>query len=200
METTLTATPRDTARGKSGSRKVRKAGTLPAVVYGPGSAPRSISVDPRALVEMFRKSRDRNTIVQLEIEGTAVPCLVRDVQRHPVSREILHVDFLEMAADRPVKVPVPLESVGKSKGLSLGGRVMLVRRTLDVECAYDRIPKTLQIDVTELDIGDSVLVDQITAPEGVKIVFDKRFPVLTILGKARDRGAAEAEATPAAAT
>ena len=206
METTLAANARDVARGKSGTRKARAKGLLPAVVYGPGSQPISIEVEPRALTEMFRKSNDRNTIVQLSLEGRNVPCLVREVQRHPLSREILHVDFYAVTNELPLRTSVPLVVVGKSKGLSLGGRVQLLRRTVDVLCKFDCIPKSIEIDVSETDIGDTIRVSSVKAPAGVEIQFDQDFPVVSVAGKLKEReetpaaGAEGAAATPAAAT
>jgi large subunit ribosomal protein L25 len=206
MDTTLAATPRQTARGKSAARKVRKAGKLPAVIYGPGSENLSVEVDPRTLTEMFRKSQDRNTVVQLKVDGKTVPALVREVQRHPLSREILHVDFYRVAKERPVVVEVPVAVTGKAAGLALGGRVLVLRRTLWVKCAYDAIPTVLTIDVTPMNIGDTVQASQVVLPSGVALSTDTEFPVIQLAGKLKERveeapvaAAAPAEGAEAAA-
>lgn len=197
MDTTLTATSRANARGKSDARKVRMAGMLPAVVYGGSLPSATIQVDPNALVEMFRKTGDRNTIVSLEHEGTTSPCIVREVQRHPLSREILHVDFYRLADGQPVTVEVPLVMVGKAKGLAMGGRVQLIRRALNVRAAYTNIPRQIEVDVTELDVGETMRISKVKMPEGVVAVFDQDYPVATVTGKIKDR--AEEGATAAAA-
>jgi large subunit ribosomal protein L25 len=197
MDTQLTANVRATSRGKTDSRKVRAAGQLPAVVYSGGSEARSISVDPRALVDMFRKSQNRNTVVELTLDGTLVPCLVREVQRHPLSREILHVDFQALDAKKPVNVEVPLVATGKAKGLASGGRVEVLRRSLKVSCAFNKIPTSLEFDASDLDVGDIARVSQVKAPEGVEVVFEADYPIVTVSGKIKDK--AEAAAAPAPA-
>ena len=148
MDTTLVATTRGNNLGKGGARKARKAGRVPGSVYGPGFQPMNVEVEPHPLVEMFRKSQNRNTVVHLQADGETFPCLVREVQRHPLSREILHVDFCRMSPGRNVIVPVIIRPTGKAKALALGGRVMVVRRTLEVRCAFDKIPEALEFDVT----------------------------------------------------
>lgn len=198
METTITANERRTQDGKTGTRKVRRAGRLPAVVYGPNSPAISIDVEPHALVELFRKTQNRNTIVELSLDGQTIPCMVREVQRNPLTREILHVDFYRLEKSRPVSVEVPVVATGKSKGLALGGRVQVLRRTLRVACSYDRIPSAIEVDTTDLDIGDSIKVDQIRAPEGVEVVYDQVFPVISVAGKQKEAAAPAAGEAAAA--
>lgn len=193
METSLVAQSRATERGKSGTRKVRAAGQVPAVVYGPKQDAIAVSVDPHALSEMFRKSNNRNTVVEIKLDGQVLHCLVREVQRHPLSRTIEHVDFYKVEANQAVVVEVPVNTTGKSKGLASGGRVQIVRKTLDVKCAYTAIPTSVDVDVSDLDVGDYLKVSQLTAPSGVQLVFSQDFPVVRIEGKQKDK-AEEAQA------
>lgn len=186
METSLVATSRDTSRGKSGSRKVRATGQVPAVLYGKDQAPTAIQVDPHTLSEIFRKSNNRNTVIELDFNKQKLTCLVREVQRHPLSRKIEHVDFFKVDAKSPVRVEVPITASGKAKALSSGGRVQIVRRTVDVECALGDIPASIDIDVSELDVGDYVKVSQIKAPKGTKVKFDQDFPVVRAEGKQKE--------------
>jgi large subunit ribosomal protein L25 len=197
MDTTLPATPRSSERGKTATRKVRKAGSLPAVVYGGNGAAKSIQVDTRSLTELFRKTNDRNTIVELQLEGETLPCIVREVQRHPLSRELVHVDFIRVTAGAPVLVQVPVAATGKAKGLAMGGRIQVQRRALTLSCPHDKIPKVIEIDATELDVGDSVRVSAVAAPSGTKILFDTDYPVVTCLGKQKEKEEAPAAAAPA---
>ena len=208
MDTNLAATPRTTSNGKSDARKVRKAGQLPAVVYGPGAENENISVDPHALDEIFRKSQNANTIVNLQIGKKTVPALVRDVQRHPLTRKYIHVDFYRVSDDRDVVVPVPVTTTGKSAALAVGGRVQVVRRDLNVRCKPSKIPTIIEIDVTALNVGDGVRVSAVTAPAGCEIVYEQDFPVVAVAGKQREEvvvaatpveGAAPAEGAAAAA-
>lgn len=182
MNATISASVREN-RGKGAAHKIRATGKIPGVVYGQGNAATAITFDPIALLDIFRKSLNRNTVVHVDIDGTVVPTLVREAQRHPVSRELLHVDFYRVADDVLVTVKVPVRAVGRPAGASIGGRVELVRRDLTVSCTYDRIPEFVDVDVRALEVGDVVKVAQIPATDGFKIVFDKDFPVLGCVGK-----------------
>jgi large subunit ribosomal protein L25 len=183
MDTTLSATLR-TDYGKSVARKLRAAGQIPAVVYGAGDAgTQSITVDPKALYDIFRKTLDSNTIVNLDISGKKVPTLVRTVQRHPLSRAILHVDFFRPDPDGNVEAEVPVVATGKAVGLVLGGKITVLRRTVTVTCRYDRIPKVIEVDVTALDVGQFIKASQLKLPENVSVAMTKDFNVVSCWGK-----------------
>ncbi len=200
VENLINASARTLATGKENARKIRSNGKVPAVIYGAGSAATSIEVEPNVLVDLFRKTNNRNTVVHLAVDGKHVPTLVREVQRHPLSREILHVDFQAVAKDQPVVVPVPVRVIGKSKAVGVGGRINVVRRSVKVASAYDRIPEFVDVDVSELDVGDVVRVSKVPMGDGTEIVFDNDFQILSVEGKIRDRseGAPGAEAGKAA--
>lgn len=184
MDTTLSATKRPDLTGKGAARKLRRTGRIPAVVYGPDhDEALAVHVDPDALQAMFRHTGNRNTVVQLDMDGETIPVLVRAAQRHPVSRDILHVDFYRVSAERPVEVMVPVRGVGRAAGMALGGRLQLIRREVKVRCAYDRIPATLDVDITPMNIEDVVKASELNVPEGVEVVYERDFNVLTILGK-----------------
>jgi large subunit ribosomal protein L25 len=171
--------------GKGGARKSRAAGRVPAVLYGPTQAPLSISVDPLALHELFKATGNRNTVVQLEIDGAkAVPCLVREVQRHPVTRQLLHLDFYAVP-DHPIEVMVPIKTTGKPKGLLLGGHLRIVRRTVKAIARYDRIPDAFVVDVSDMDVDTFMNVSQVQLPEGVTLVYDRDYPVVNVYGKSK---------------
>lgn len=206
MDTTLEVTPRSGQR-KGFTRKIRAKGEVPAVVYGPKHAAEMVSVDPVRLTDLFKATGDRNTVVALKIGSKKpVQVMVREVQRHPVSRDILHVDFYAVP-ETPIQVMVPVAPVGRPKGAVVGGRVRVVRRVLPVACKYDAIPKQIEVDVTPLDVGDSLSVSQIVAPPGATLVFDQDFKVIALDGKQRaeaeeakpaEGDAAKAAAAPAA--
>lgn len=196
MDTTIEVTPRSTV-GKGQNRKGRAQGRVPAVVYGKTKAPEPVDLNPVPLVDLFKRTQNRNTVVMLKIGGQEpIPCLVREVQRHPVSREILHVDFFAVPED-PVEVMVPLRPVGRPKGAVLGGKLRVIRRELKVACRWDRIPEFVDVDVSPLDIGDVVRASQIPTPEGVSIVIDNDFNVCNLFGTRREEAAAPAAAAPA---
>jgi large subunit ribosomal protein L25 len=184
METTLEATPR-TSSGKGDARKNRALGRVPAVVYGLGREPEAVAIDPHALVELFKQTNNRNTIVRLKVGGGAeVPCLVREVQRHPVSRKILHVDFYAVP-ETPIEIVVPLRAVGRPKGALLGGRVRLIRRELRVMCRPDQIPEALEVDVSPLDVDEYLKASAIPLPKGVTLLYETDFNVINVYGKSK---------------
>jgi large subunit ribosomal protein L25 len=194
---------RITETGKSVARKLRKTGRIPAVVYGGGQISLSLDIDPFQLVEIFRKTGDRNTVVHLDVGGLDVPadvleswkqagaltedgklpCMVKDVQRHPVTRDLEHVDFYFLTPGQEVVATVPLEGVGKAIGMAAGGRLRVIRRELKVRCAWEKIPRVIQHDITPMDLGDFVKASQLVLPEGVKIVTRNDFNVLNVYGK-----------------
>ena len=125
VDTSLQASSRDNF-GKGWARKVRQEGQLPAVMYGPLTEPQPLTLDPNQLLTIFKETQDRNTVVRVQVDnGGDVPCLVREVQRHPLSRELLHVDLYAVNPEGEVEVMVPLTTVGRPKGAVLGGRIRL---------------------------------------------------------------------------
>jgi large subunit ribosomal protein L25 len=184
METMLEASPR-TQTGKGGARKRRAQGQVPGVVYGQGRAPEAVSIDPVALVDLFKHTKNRNTIVRLKVGGGAeVPCLVREVQRHPVSREILHVDFYAVP-ETPIEVMVPLRAVGRPKGALLGGRVRLIRRELRAICRWDKIPEAFEVDVSPLDVDEYLAASEVPMPDGVRLADASNHNVIEVYGKSK---------------
>ncbi len=180
---TLSATLREEQPGKSNARKLRASGKIPAVVYAGGGDSTSISIDPTELGEIFRKTQNRNTIVHLDMGGEQVPSLVKTTQRHPVKRDILHVDFYRLEPGQVVNVDVPLAGTGRAAGMALGGRLRLIRRTITVTCAWDKIPAVIEHDITPMEIGDMVKATELTMPDGVELVIKHDFNVMSLYGK-----------------
>ncbi|MCB9682913.1 MAG: 50S ribosomal protein L25 [Alphaproteobacteria bacterium] len=184
MDTTLTVEARQDT-GKGVARKLRAQGKAPGVIYANGGEATLVTFDPIRLNEIFRKTENRNTVVQVSLDGQTIDVLVQEAQRHPVSRAILHVDFLKLDKTKIVEVMVPVRGVGRPAGASLGGRLRLIRRTLKTRCTYENIPEFHDIDVTPMQIGDMVSASQIPTADGVEIVFDRDFYVLTCYGSKR---------------
>lgn len=193
MDTTIAATKRTADLGKGAARKSRKAGQIPGVVYGKDAVSTPILIDPARLDTIFRTTKNRNTVVRLEVDGKTVPCLVRDLQRHPLTRKMLHVDLYALEPGQQVNVMVPVTTSGKAAGAALGGRIAIVRRDLQVACAWESIPEVIDIDVSPLDIGDFVRVASLTPPSGCQFVYDMDFNVVSCLGK-KSGGPGPAEA------
>ncbi len=182
METTLEVNARANT-GKGWARKVRAEGQVPAVMYGPATEAKPLTVDPHKLLDLFKHTQNRNTVVHVQVDGESTPCLVREVQRHPVSRDLLHVDFYAVPREAEIEVMVPLKPVGKPAGALLGGRVRLIRRSVVAKCRWDLIPETFDVDVSPLQIGDMIQASEIPMPDGVSLVYDNDYNVITLYGK-----------------
>jgi large subunit ribosomal protein L25 len=178
----IPANPRDDF-GKGAARKARAKGLLPAIIYRAGQPATSISLDPHDLENAFRKSGNRNTLVDLGVDGSNYICLVKATQRDPLSTSLVHVDFYQVAESEAVTVLVPVEAVGKAEGEEAGGKLRLIRRDLKVSCKPGDIPATVQIDVTKLIVGDYFRVSEVVPPKGVEILAHIDFNVATVLGK-----------------
>lgn len=173
-----------TSSGKGGARKIRAEGKLPAVVYRGGDAALAVTIDPDALELAFKKTQDRNTLVRLDLDnGESRTCLVREAVRHPVSHRLEHVDFYQVDADQVVTVTVPVVAAGTARGTKLGGRLRVIRRNLELQCKPAFIPSSVEIDVTEMVVGDLIKASQITPPAGCSLVYTTDFNVLAVIGK-----------------
>ncbi len=182
-----------TETGKGAARKLRRDGRVPAVLYRDGNAPVMFSFDPEEFEHALRHGANRNSLFSLEVEGEDRICLIKDFQRHPVSRRIRHMDFYEVVADQPVLIKVRVNPLGRAEGTKLGGRMTLLRRTLDVRCLPVNIPAAIDVDVTPLNIGDTIRVSSIVAPENAEILFESDFNVVIVLGKVAEAALAGSE-------
>jgi large subunit ribosomal protein L25 len=197
MDTILNSSIRSNT-GKGVARKLRAAGQVPAVLYGPGVAPVPLAVNPEELLGIFNATGNRNTVVKLAVGDESIPVLVREVQRHPVERDILHVDFYRVPTDRQIEVMVAVRPVGTPIGAKLGGRLRIIRRQVNCLCRYDSIPEALVVDVSNMEINDIVCVSQIAVPDGTELLYDHDFNVLTVYGKrVKVEDAEEEAAAPA---
>ena len=183
MNTNMDTVVRTDNVGKGAARKLRAAGRLPAVVYAQGGEATPIHIDPIALDTIFRKSRNRNTIIHLDVNGTDTPCLIREAQRHPLTREILHVDFYKLAEGQQITVDVPVVAEGRPVGAALGGRLRIIRRTVPVSANWDAIPAAITVDVSAMNIGDFIRISEISTPEGASISYESDFNVINVYGK-----------------
>lgn len=159
----LTATPRVTS-GKGGARKVRAAGNIPAVLYGPGEEPRSLEIAYADFMKTYHGGHGENVLVDLEYgEGETSKVLFREVQRDPVSERVLHVDMYHVSLTKPIRVHVPVQLKGVPTGVkNSGGVLQHVMREVEVECLPMDIPERISVDVSELEIHDAVHVSDLT--------------------------------------
>lgn len=156
MEATLSAEKRDT-RGKNEARRLRAAGRIPAVLYGGAAETVALAVDPKTLSRILHSDSGVNTLIALDVEGETTRVIVKDYLLDPVKHHLLHADFYRLAMDKPITVTVPIELTGEAKGVKqLGGLLDFVHREVEIECLPSDIPERIEIDVTDLAIGQSV--------------------------------------------
>ena len=180
---TLPAESRDRA-GKGASRALRREGRVPAVVYGGKEDPLTIHVEEKELRRQLGTGHFFNSIVLVEVGGNKVRTLPKDVAFHPVTDRPLHADFLRLAKGAKVDVNVPVVFLNEeeSPGLKRGGVLNMVRHDLELICDADRIPDEITIDVTGLDIGDSIHISAVTLPDGSEsAITDRDFTIATIV-------------------
>lgn len=199
---TLNALPRPET-GKGAARKARTAGRTPGVLYRAGGTATPMSFDVAELAAIFRKTADPNTLVSVAVkDGGTFNCLVREVQRDPVTRNVLHVDFYEVRSEQPVVVSVAVSPVGRAAGTRAGGQMRLLARSLKLQVPAGQIPKAIEVDVTPLDVGQFLKASEVVAPAGAKLLYAQDFNIVAVEGKRAARGeegAAPAEGAPAAA-
>lgn len=156
--------------GKGVNRRLRSAGKLPGVVYGLGKNV-NIAVDPRPIRKLLTEEGGRNKTLNLKGEGVeGKVAMIKEYLVDPVSRNLLHVDLLEIDITKKIDVTVALNFIGKAAGVAEGGVLNIVEREVLVRCLPNAIPKHIDIDVSALTIGDSIHLDQVTLPEGVEKV------------------------------
>lgn len=167
MEATLNAVKRE-SRGKNEARRLRVAGSIPAVVYGGEQGAVAISVDPKALSRILHSESGVNTLVDLKVDGGApTKVLVKDFLLQPVDQSLMHADFYRIAMDKLLTVSVRIEIEGEAKGVKLQGAVLeFLTREIEVECLPADIPESITVNVNELTMGQSVRVRDVA--EGQK--------------------------------
>jgi large subunit ribosomal protein L25 len=209
MEAVLDAVKRNT-KGKNEARRLRAAGKIPAIVYGAqkigdAPAPESVSVDPKLFLRILHSASGFNTLITLKVEGAgAARVLAKNVQLDPITHHPLHADFFRVNMDRKIKVTVPISLRGESRGVKVDGGVLdFVHREIEVEVLPANIPDSIEIDITNLGIGDSVHVRDLAADAAWTPVTDADLILVHIvtIKVAEEAPAAGTEgAAPAAAT
>jgi len=178
-----------TRLGKGGNRVLRSQEQAPAVVYGKGMEPCAITIDPKTFKKALGK--DINTLITLKGEGPfdGKVVIVKDIKKHAIRRNIMHVDFMAIDLTKPVQVMVPLHTIGKSQGEKDGGSLQMIRHELEVSCLPTVIPAAIEIDVTALKVGAVVHVNDLKLPAGVTAPHDVNFTIITVTGVAAEEEA-----------
>lgn len=184
--------------GKNVNRRLRASGRIPAVMYGPGVEPMALTVDPNAVRNILYSESGRNTIFTLNIDGSArANAMVKECQLDPVRGSLIHADFFEIAMDRLLEVTVNIEIVGEAEGVTAGGLMDIVSRTVEVECLPSDIPDSIEVDVSNLKINDYIRVKDLKVDPKVKILTDPEVVIVTISPPVKEEVAVEAPAAPA---
>ena len=189
--------------GKGAARATRRAGQVPAVIYGAKQAPTLISLDPKVVLRELQRGGWRSRLYELSVAGETTRALIRDVQFHPVSDKPEHVDFQRLAAGEKVRVAVAVRVAGEltSPGLKRGGVLNLVRHAVEVMADPDDVPEFLEADLSALDINDNLRWSDMKVGDGVKpLIADRDFVIATVVAptKSAEPVAAEGGAPSAA--
>ena len=174
------ATARDIS-GKGAARSLRRQGQVPAVIYGHGRAPQPLSLNARDLDKLLGHIQAESTVIEVTVGGHTAKTLIREIQRHPIKRQILHVDFQALVAGEMVTVNIPIVLNGIPEGVRLEGGVLdQTLREIEIEVDPSDIPDHVELDVTNMVIGDSLHVSDIVVPAGVKVLDDPETSVAVL--------------------
>ena len=160
-----------TETGKGAARKIRQAGSIPAVIYGHGREAQSLMINARETDKLLKSIAISSTVIELSIDGKSARTLIREVQRHPFKRTITHMDFQELVAGETVSVHCPIVYVGVPEGVRLeGGLLDQIMHQLHIEADSSSIPNHIDVDVSSLKIGNTLHVSDLKLPAGIKVL------------------------------
>ncbi|MBX9856349.1 MAG: 50S ribosomal protein L25/general stress protein Ctc [Gemmatimonadaceae bacterium] len=159
--------------GKGAARKIRQAGNIPAVIYGHNREPQSLVLNARETEKLVKSISTKSTVIELAIDGKTARTLIREIQRHPFKRTILHIDFQELVAGETVTVKCPIVYVGTPEGVRLEGGILdQIMHELTIQVDPGNIPNHIDVDVSGVKLGKSLHVSDLTLPAGVKVMDD----------------------------
>ena len=191
----LQATIRNTV-GNSPARSLRRSGQIPAVLYGPKTDPVLLAVSVKSLENVLKQGNAYQMILNLVIQNgkkITKSAMIRELQTHPVTGSFIHIDFYEIDMKRKIKVMVPVVTTGQSVGVEQGGMLNIVRRELELLCLPGDIPEAIEIDISDLEIGDSIHVEEIPLGDDVELPADVNFTVVTVLSPKMEEEVVEEE-------
>lgn len=202
MEIEVIAYKRD-AQGSSASRRLRRAGKVPGIVYGGNAAPMQIELDHNALYHALRKESFHASVLSLTVDGNKESVLLRDAQWHPYKQQVLHVDFQRVDKDHKIHVKVPLHFLNAeiAPGVKLGGgKPHHIVNELDVQCLPGSLPEFIEVDMGALEVGHSIHANDLKLPAGVELVahVKQENPAVASINAPKGGAAEEAPAAPAA--
>jgi large subunit ribosomal protein L25 len=198
----LTAQKR-TQVGRNAIKKIKASGMVPGVIYGSAQEPVNLQINGRDLLNLLSRASGENILVELEIvdggEKQNALAMIQEIQHHPLQREIVHVDFHAVSAHETVSAEVPIETVGEAIGVKVnGGLLEHILRYLEVECLPGDLPQVIEVDVTNLDIGQSLHVRELNLPPGVEATTDAEQNVVAVVESRVEEEVVEPIVTPIA--
>ena len=202
MSTTLVASS-GRESGSAAARRLRRDEKIPAVIYGQGMSPLTVTIDRRDLRVALSGAAGTNTILEIAVDGNTYPAVIKELQRHPVKRTVAHVDFLRINMSEELTIAVPVRLVGEAKAvLSEGGLVDASEDTIDIVTTPANIPSEISIDISGMQPGEVIRLGQISLPAGTRALGDPELAIVTALAGSRAEAApapAAGEAAPAPA-
>jgi large subunit ribosomal protein L25 len=203
MQTHTLSTEARDLTGKNAARQLRARGLVPAVFYGPATAPTGLSISPKELIAALSTPHGRNAVITLQVGGKSELAMVQDLQIHPVTRKPLHVDFYRIDAEQLLQRKVPFIADGKAKGVVAGGELVVIYRELPLRAKPHEFPAKISVDVTPLEIGDHIKVKDLALPAGVEVVLPSERNVVSCVTMRKrmeeEEAAAAAPGAPGAA-
>lgn len=195
----LKAVARDRV-GKGAARALRRSGQIPAVIYGGGAPATPIALSANAMSRLIFAGHFKTTVFEVELEGKKSRVIPRDYALDPVKDTPIHIDFLRIAAGQKITVEVPVHFLNTeaSPGIKNGGVLNVVRHAIELEVPADQIPDSIDIDLSTVDMGDSIHASAVKLPAGAEMTIDRDFTIATIAAPAGLGAAAEAEQNAAA--
>ncbi|MFO7866396.1 MAG: 50S ribosomal protein L25 [Candidatus Aminicenantes bacterium] len=167
--------------GKGYSRRLRRGGNLPAVLYGPNVSTTPLVLNKKDIFNILKSESGENTLFRIKLNSKSLDVMIKDYQRDVVTDELLHVDLIEIAMDKYLEVEVPLVLVGEAVGVkSEGGFMDFATREIEVECLPKDIPEEIEVDVSELHMNQAIKVENLVSPPGVKILSDRQLVVAMV--------------------
>ncbi len=170
------------AGDKNAARRLRRTGSIPAVLYGGGSQPRAIAVDPKQISKILHSESGHNTIIDVALDGEQAKAMIVDWQNEPIKGHLLHVDLKRIAMDKVLQISVPIQLRGEAVGIKTQGGVLdFVLREIEIECLPGDIPSVIECDVTELVFGQPIRVSDLPHPKKIKFLTDSNLLVAHIV-------------------
>jgi large subunit ribosomal protein L25 len=194
---------RRTQVGRNAIKKIKADGMVPGVIYGSAQEPVNLQINGRELLNVLSRASGENILVELEIldgsEKQNALAMIQEIQHHPLQREILHVDFHAVSANETVSAEVPIETVGEAVGVKVhGGLLEHILRYLEVECLPGDLPQVIEVDVTNLEVGQSLHVRELKLPSGVEAMTDAEQTVVAVVEARVEEEVVEPLVTPTA--